>query len=372
MLSVVSEHRERFRVEGIAARIGCPEIVTVAAKYRVSSVAITDRQSVEGITDGLKQAGVSTIYAGQGALAEQAGEIDYDLLVNAVSGGAGLEPTAAALNRGRSVALANKETLVAAGQIMNRLAAEHNARILPIDSEHSAIFQCLMGEHPENVRRLWLTTSGGPFWGRSRADVESVSVEDALAHPTWKMGPKITIDSATLFNKGLEVIEAARLFGLPVEQICVVAHRQSIVHSMVEMIDGSIKAQMSVPDMRLPIIFALTYPERVHSTLVQSDVAALGTLSFEPVPVEDFPCLRVCYDALRRGGSVPAAISAADEVAVNAFLNNEIRFGTIAEVLEGVIHKWPDESVEDIASVRRSDLRAREMAERLVQELRGK
>ena len=277
-------------------------------------------------------------------------------------GGAGLEPTMAALNRGISVALANKETLVAAGPLVMQAAADHGASVIPIDSEHSAIFQCLLGESEAEIRRIWLTTSGGPFWGKPQRDLNGVTVEQALAHPTWKMGPKITIDSATLFNKGLEVIEATRLFHVRPDQVGVVAHRQSVVHSMVEFIDGSIKAQLSRPAMQLPILYALSYPARVPSEIVRTDVASMGPLTFEPVPEAAFPCLDLAFAALRKGGTAPAALSAADEVAVHAFLHRQIKFTDIADVIRYVLDLWPEESLRDVATVVAADSRARELA----------
>jgi len=368
VLSVVGAHRDRFRVVGLAARSSVEELLTIARDWSAESIAIEDEARAAFLRSEAARGGSPRLFIGVDALQAQCEETDYDLLVNAVTGSAGLEPTATALRRGIDVALANKETLVAAGPVITRLAAENGARILPIDSEHSAIFQCLMGERPQSVRRLWLTTSGGPFWGRSAVELERITVEEALAHPTWKMGPKITVDSATLFNKGLEIIEAERLFGIPPDRIEVVVHRQSVIHSLVEFEDGSLKAQLSVPDMRLPILFALTYPERIASELVQTDVSRLGALTFEPVPAAEYPCLALCKEALRRGGTAPAALSAADEVAVDAFFQRRIGFNDIARVLDEVLKAWPDAPLTNLADAREADRKARAMALRLVEQ----
>jgi 1-deoxy-D-xylulose-5-phosphate reductoisomerase len=360
VLSVVRAHRDRLCIVGLAAHSNGKALAELSREFGVQSLALHNKSQAQE----LPLAGAeSRIYLGSDAATEQAQELDYDLLVNALSGGAGLEPTAAALERGIPVALANKETLVAAGPLILQLAADHHTAILPIDSEHSAIVQCLVGERSESIRKIWLTTSGGPFWGRDYEDLRHVTVEQALAHPTWKMGPKITVDSATLFNKGLEVIEAQRLFGVQSDQIGVVCHRQSVVHSMVEFCDGSSKAQLSQPDMRLPILYALSCPERWPSSVVHTDLSTLGTLTFEPVPAGRFPCLDLAFTALQKGGTTPAALSAADEVAVDAFLQRRISFHAIADVIRHVVSDWPLEPLTDLSGVREADLRARRIAE---------
>ena len=368
-LSVIRRHREHFGLSGIAARANVEGLLEVAAEFHPDSLALEDTQHAARVADFAKSHGIRRTYLGIGAAVQQALEDDYDLLVNAQMGSAGLEPTMSALARGISVALANKETLVAAGPLVMKTAADHGAVVIPIDSEHSAVFQCLAGESLAEVRRIWLTTSGGPFWGKSHRDLSGVTVAQALAHPTWSMGAKITIDSATLFNKGLEVIEATRLFNVDADQIGVVAHRQSIVHSMVEFADGSIKAQLSVPDMKLPILYALSYPARIPSNMISTDVPALGALTFEPVPTGAFPCLDLAYTALSKGGTAPAAISAADEIAVQAFLNRKIKFTDISIVIADVLKNWPDETLSDLTVVMRADARARELAGEVVREL---
>jgi len=370
-LSIVRAHREHFRVVGLAARSNASALLELAREFRPESLALANADRDLSFAESARQLGVSRVLVGGDAPTQQVAGEDCDLLVNAMSGNAGLDPTMAALERGLSVALANKETLVAAGPLVLSAAARTGARVLPIDSEHSAIFQCLLGEERGSIRRIWLTTSGGPFWGRSMADLQDETPEQALRHPTWKMGPKITVDSATLFNKGLEVIEAERLFGVLPQSIKVVVHRQSVVHSMVEFADGSFKAQLSVPDMRLPILYALTYPRRIPSDLVRSDTADLSTLTFEDVASGSYPCLDLAYDALARGGTAPAALSAADEIAVQAFLDHRIRFTDIAGVLSFVLTHYEDEALADLSVVHRADARARELATEEVIRLSG-
>jgi 1-deoxy-D-xylulose-5-phosphate reductoisomerase len=369
VLSVVRSHTHAFRITGIAARSNLDCLADAMREFRPDSVALEDMAQTEPLKQLAEKFNVKHVYCGSDALLRQAEECDYDLYVNAVMGGAGLEPTAAALRRGKSTALANKETLVAAGPIMLELAQQSGATLIPIDSEHSALFQCLIGEAKESIRHLWLTTSGGPFWDRRQRDLTHVSVREALGHPTWKMGPKITIDSATLFNKGLEIIEAQRLFDMPPDRIRIAVHRQSVVHSMVEFVDGSFKAQFSTPDMRLPILYALSYPNRITSDLVQTDMANLATLTFEDISENDFPCLKAARDALSQGGTAPAAISAADEVAVHAFLEGRIQFTDIGSVIQNVLDGWPDEPLLDLAVVRAADKRARQLAHQFIGQL---
>ncbi|MBU1921439.1 1-deoxy-D-xylulose-5-phosphate reductoisomerase [bacterium] len=370
-LDVVREQRDSFSLAGISAHSNADLLLSLAAEYRVPAVALECPADVDEFRKAASGSGIEKVFCGKGATNELVSFCDYDLLVNALMGNAGIEPTITALQRGINVALANKETLVAAGPLVMQAAKTHGATVIPIDSEHSAILQCMAGEKPEQVRKIWLTTSGGPFWGRSPEALQDVTVEQALNHPRWKMGAKITIDSATLMNKGLEVIETQRLFGLPVEQIGVVRHAEHIIHSFVEFIDGSFKAQLSLPDMRLPVIYALTYPERIASRLVVSDPTAFGTMHFEPVQIEQYPCLGLAYEALERGGSVPAVLSAADEIAVRAFIQGEIRFNDIASVIREVINSWEDGEMKELADVIRADDAARKLAERAVSMMRA-
>ncbi len=361
-LDVVRAHAISFRIVGLAVRASVNELLDQINEFHPESVAINSVQSETAVVSIIRAMRGKPVYIGPDAVVQQAAEAECDIMVNAMSGSAGLEATDAALRRSIPVALANKETLVAAGPLMMKCAADAGTRILPIDSEHSAIFQCLIGEDPDSIRKIWLTTSGGPFRHRRFSELNSVSVAEALHHPTWQMGPKITIDSATLFNKGLEVIEVERLFGVPVEKIGVVIHPQSVVHSLVEFVDGSIKAQLSTPNMKLPILYALSYPERLPSNQVQTMVDELGTLTFEPVRVDEFPCLACAFEALRKGGTAPAAVSAADEVAVPAFLDQEIRFTDIPIILNDVLDAWPKDKLANLVQVRQADQTARMMA----------
>jgi 1-deoxy-D-xylulose-5-phosphate reductoisomerase len=283
-------------------------------------------------------------------------------VVASTVGAVGLVPTYRALEAGKDVALANKETLVMAGELMLARARETGARLLPIDSEHCALHECLDGRRPEEVKRLLLTASGGPFRERSRESLESVSREEALAHPTWRMGPKITIDSATLMNKGLEVIEARWLFGLPAEKIDVIVHPQSVVHSMVELIDGTVLAQLGVTDMRMPIQYALSYPERWPAAIPGMDFTRSLHLDFEPPDRAKFPCLSLAYRALEQGGTAPAALNAANEEAVAAFLDGRVPFLAIPESIEEVLAKEPPRATVALEDVLDADRRAREHA----------
>lgn len=363
---VVREQHGKFEITGLSAYSNADLLLDLAAEFKVNAVAVENPANESDFAKRASNLGIKNVYCGAGATIKLVADGDYDLLVNAMMGNAGIVPTITALERGNNVALANKETLVAAGPLVMRSAIANNAAVIPIDSEHSAILQCLVGEQHNQIRKIWLTTSGGPFWRKRPEDLQDVTVEQALNHPRWNMGAKITIDSATLMNKGLEVIETQRLFDLPVGQIGVVRHAEHIIHSFVEFIDGSFKAQLSVPDMRIPVIYALTYPERMQSDLVQSDPTKFGALNFEPVEVDNYPCLRMAYQALERGGDVPAALSAADEIAVDAFLQHKIGFNDIALVIHEVILNWKDGAIGQLEDVIKADNKAREMARQAV------
>lgn len=367
---IAREQAAQVKIVGLAANSNVDELLSAATEFGVESVALRDESQATRLRTQAASLGIREVFVGADAAEQQAATVHYDILVNAMMGGAGLAPTFAAIRRGKRVALANKETLVAAGALVMSEARKTGSEVIPIDSEHSAILQCLSGESVERIRTIWLTTSGGPFWGQAWASLRDVTPERALAHPTWKMGPKITIDSATLFNKGLEVIEAQALFGVNPEQIRVVAHRQSVIHSMVEYVDGSFKAQLSVPDMRLPILYALSYPDRYVSTQVATDISTMSALTFAPVQAGMFPPLDLAMEALRRGGTAPAALSAADEVAVAAFLQHQISFTAIADVIHEVVDDWPSEPVRTLADVRRADTVARERAQEYVNRVR--
>ncbi len=325
-LDIVARHPDRFQVVGLAAGRNLELLEKQAAQFRPKRIC-----------------------SGEEAACELVQDLDADLVISAIVGAAGLKPTMKAIETGKTVALANKESLVIAGELMTRKAREKKVPLIPIDSEHSAIFQALAGNRRTDLRKILLTASGGPFF--QRKDLSDVTVDEALKHPNWSMGPKITIDSATLMNKGLEVIEAAWFFDVPPEKVEVVIHPQSIIHSMVEYIDGSVIAQMGVPDMRCAISYAMAYPERVESGVKSLDLAAIGTLSFYPPDLKKFPCLRLAFDAAKMGQTMPAILNAANEAAVARFLNREIGFLDIAILVEKVMqrHKpFPLKTLEDV------------------------
>ncbi len=291
------------------------------------------------------------VEGGHAAMLSAAAYDDADVIFNSVGGSAGLEPTMAALNAGKTLALANKESIVMAGDIVMNKARCSNSKIIPVDSEHSAIFQCLEGRSGNDIGRILLTASGGPFFGMTKTEMSEITPERALAHPTWKMGPKITIDSATLMNKGFEVIEAVHLFGVKPEQVEVVIHRESIIHSMVEYNDNAVLAQLSLPDMRLCAQYAMTYPERVPGIMGRLDLTKLGQLTFYKPDFENFPLLRLAYDSIAEGGVIPSALVAADEVAVEAFMNKKIGFNSIYDVVSETLTR-----IKNIASPSLEDI----------------
>jgi 1-deoxy-D-xylulose-5-phosphate reductoisomerase len=348
-LEVIENFPEMFRIVSLSADKNADLLREQALKYRPETIVLSDRGPAMDLRSSLN--GSVEVLWGEKALEEIAGRDNADIIINSLVGAAGLPPTVTAVKRGKTVALANKESLVIAGELITRLAAQHKSAIIPIDSEHSAILQCLAGEDPDAVARLILTASGGPFLHTDRKKFPQVTPEDALSHPTWRMGKKITIDSATLMNKGLEVIEAHWLFSLPPEKIEVLVHPQSIIHSMVEFRDGSVKAQLSVPDMKLPIQYALTYPERRLSNLRRIDFAELGQMTFLPPDQEKFECLGLAYSALRQGGTAPAILNAANEIAVVLFLSKKISFDRIPRIIEYALGKVPSvqsPALEDI------------------------
>ena len=332
-LDVVDRYKERFDVVTLTTHQNVDLILEQSKHFRPESIVITgdvNRQAWEG---EFKKFGVEVLWGKEGLL-DAAGCGGEELVVNALVGGVGLEATMHALEAGTSIALANKEVLVMAGELVTSEVKKRGVALLPIDSEHSAIFQCLRGEEVNPLRRILLTASGGPFLHRDKSELDCVTVEEALSHPNWSMGKKVTIDSATLMNKGLEVIEARWLFGIEPEKVEVVIHPQSIIHSMVEFIDGSIKAQMGMPDMRVPISYALTYPERWAGDYGWMDFSEVNELTFLSPDTEKFPALRLAYEALDRGGTAPAVLNGADEVAVDLFLSGRIGFSQIPEIID--------------------------------------
>jgi len=372
-LSVVESFPERFQVVTLAAGRNLDLAFEQAKRCRPKLISVALESHAENLKTRLKSAGVTGIEIVHGAAGtvKIATHPEVDFVVSAIVGVAGLEATYEAVKAGKTVGLANKECLVAAGELITAEARRQNKPLLPIDSEHNAVHQCLRGGKMNEVRRIWLTASGGPFLNTPKSKFADITVEQALNHPTWKMGNRITIDSATLMNKGFEVIEACRLFNLPPEQIGVIVHPQSTIHSLVEFVDGSILAQLSVTDMRLPILYALTYPERISSDLNFS-LSDLRHLDFSPPDVEKFPCLGLAYEAAKNGGGKTVALNAADEVAVSAFLDGSIRFEEIPVLIEEVVSETPVGNLESIKDVLRMDQQARASARERVAALSRK
>ena len=359
-LSVVESFPDRFQVVTLAAGRNLDLAFEQAERWRPRIISVASESDAHALQSKLKSAGITNIEveSGTAGAVRVTTHADADFVVSAIVGVAGLEATYEAVHAGKSVGLANKECLVAAGELITAEARRQGKPLLPIDSEHNAVHQCLRGGGMNEVRRIWLTASGGPFLNTPKSNFADITVEQALNHPTWKMGNRITIDSATLMNKGFEVIEACRLFNLPPERISVIVHPQSTIHSFVEFVDGSILAQLSVTDMRLPILYALTYPERIASDLNFS-LSDLRHLDFSPPDVEKFPCLHLAYVAAKAGGRKTVALNAADEVAVSAFLEGSIRFQEIPVVIEEVVSETPVGKLESIQEVLAADRDAR-------------
>ncbi len=365
-LELVAQFPEEFRVGGLAARgSNVPVLAEQIRVHHPEAVALLDPAAVDALARELP-APRPELLAGPDGLVTLAASVKADVVLSALVGGAGLLPTLAAIRAGRTVALANKETLVMAGAIMTAAAREHAVPLLPVDSEHSAIFQCLAGAQPTEVKRLILTASGGPFAKLPREPLERVTVEQALRHPTWRMGPKITIDSATLMNKGLEIIEAHWLFGMAFERVEVVVHPQSIVHSLVEFVDGSVLAQLGMPDMGIPILYALSFPHRLPCPAPTLDLVKVGALTFDaPDPVR-FPCLRLAREAGMVGGAAPVVLNAANEVAVAAFLGGRCGFMDIPRLIAEALDTHGDAVADDLAACLAVDAEVRRWTEAAV------
>jgi 1-deoxy-D-xylulose-5-phosphate reductoisomerase len=355
-LAVLEQHPDRFRAVALTAHRSVDALRTLAARHRPALCVVSEAELPVTIEDGTRWE------SGREALIRAATHPDADIVVNALVGAAGLEPTLAALQAGKRVALANKESLVCGGPLVLEAARRGGGELIPVDSEHSAIFQCLAGSRPGDVARLILTASGGPFREMPPELLANVTPADALRHPTWAMGAKITIDSATLANKALEVVEAHFLFAIGYEHIQAVVHPQSIIHSMVEMVDGSVLAQMGFPTMELPVLYALAYPERLPYACRRFDPVAAGTLTFEPVRAGRFPCFALGVDAGRAGGTMPAVFNAANEVAVAEFLAGRAPFGGIADSIADALARWPGGPVHTLDDVREADAWARRAA----------
>jgi 1-deoxy-D-xylulose-5-phosphate reductoisomerase len=365
-LDLITTFPDQFRVGGLAARGSDVALVAEQVRaHRPAAVALLDRAAVDRLARELGSPRPELLGGPEG-LATLAADVPADVVVSALVGAAGLVPTLGAIRAGRTIALANKETLVMAGALMTRAAREHGVRLLPVDSEHSALFQCLAGAAPREVRRLVLTASGGPFRGWSRAALDGVTVEQALRHPTWRMGAKITIDSATLMNKGLEVLEAHWLFGVPFERIDVVVHPQSIVHSMVEFVDRSVLAQLGMPDMGIPILYALTYPDRLPCPAPPLDLVGLGSLTFEAPDEAAFPCLALARHAGRAGRAAPLVLNAANEVAVAGFLAGRCGFMEVPRLIGEALDAHAGAAADDLEACLALDGAVRRSTEALL------
>ncbi|MCL5024441.1 MAG: 1-deoxy-D-xylulose-5-phosphate reductoisomerase [Nitrospirae bacterium] len=359
-LEVISKHRDEFSVVGLAAGSNVDLIEQQAKTFHPEIVGVADEKAAREL--GTRLGRKIEVCAGQDGVAAVAAHDSSDFVLSAMVGFSGLLPTLRAIERGKVIGLANKETLVVAGSVVTEKAREHGARILPVDSEHSAIFQCIGGYEGSQVKRIILTASGGPFMGKTGEDLKNVSPEQALRHPKWSMGRKISIDSSTLMNKGLEVIEASHLFGLDAESIAVVIHPQSIVHSLVEFVDGTLLAQMSHPDMKGPIAYALSYPRRLNDTVPRLELETIGALTFHKPDAETFPCLGFAYGALKAGGTMPAVLNAANEILVNAFLERRIDFTGIPGIIKRVMDRHDARRADTLDAVIEADRWAREKA----------
>jgi len=369
-LSVVESYPDRFQIIALAAGSNLEAAFEQAVRWKPRVVSMATEANADALRAQLKAQGLNQIevLCGPAGAVRVSTHPEVDFVVSAIVGVAGLEATYEAVRAGKTLGLANKECLVAAGELITAEARTQGKALLPIDSEHNAVHQCMRGGRAEEVQRIWLTASGGPFLKTPKSEFASITVEQALNHPTWKMGKRITIDSATLMNKGFEIIEACRLFQLPPSQVEVIVHPQSTIHSMVEFVDGSILAQFSVTDMRLPILYALTYPERIPSEL-RFPVMDLRQLDFAPPDMRKFRCLGLAYEAAEVGGAMPVALNAADEVAVAAFLDGTISFNEIPRVIEDVLSTTKTGKMESIQQVLATDLEARRAARERVEKI---
>ena len=367
-LDVISRHQDLFQVEMLSAGSNAALLIQQARQFNPNAVVICNKEKYREVKEALEPLDIK-VFAGVESAGDLAGGSNVDIVLAAMVGFSGLAPTISAMKKGKVIALANKETLVAAGSIISRLSRECGSPLIPVDSEHSAIFQSLQGERA-SIEKLLLTASGGPFLHLDRKEFDNITVEQALNHPNWKMGSKVTIDSASMMNKGLEIMEAAWLFNIPVDKIEVVVHPQSIIHSMVQFTDGSIKAQLGYPDMRVPIQYALSYPNRIDLNTKRISFPELGSLTFFAPDLEKFPCLAIAYASFKKGGNIPCAMNAANEVAVASFLRGEIKFTQIPLVIEKTLEKCnfvASPSVEDIFS---TDKQSKERAQEVLKQIR--
>jgi 1-deoxy-D-xylulose-5-phosphate reductoisomerase len=362
-LNVIRKFPDKFKVSALTVNKRIDLLEPQIEEFRPELVVVQNKGLAKELKSKIK--GKCEILSGKEGLLVSAAKIEYDILVGAMVGFAGLAPTIEAIKRGKRIALANKETLVVAGELVTELCERYNAEIIPVDSEHSAIYQCLVGEKEEQVNKLILTASGGPFLNTSKETFCNVTVEQALNHPNWNMGNKITIDSASMMNKGLEVIEAHWLFGISKNKIEVVIHPQSIIHSMVEFVDGSIKAQLGLPDMKLPIQYALSFPERLSNDFPRVSLQKTGNLSFFEPDLNKFECLKIAYDVLETGGIAPCILNAANEVAVEKFLNGQIKFSYIPAIINKALDKFENHKQPDLEMIFEYDHLTRKFAEDL-------
>ena len=364
-LEVLEEQKDFFELEVLTAHSNADLLISQAKKYLPNAVVIVDENQYQKVKDALWDEGIK-VFAGAKSLEEIVEMESIDIVLTALVGYAGLKPTLNAIEHGKHIALANKETLVVAGELVTELAREKGVNIYPVDSEHSAIFQCLVGEFHNPIEKIYLTASGGPFRGKTREDLANITKAQALKHPNWDMGAKITIDSSTLMNKGLEVIEAKWLFALKTEQIDVIVHPQSIIHSIVQFEDGSMKAQMGVPDMKLPIQYALAYPQRVKNNFERFNFLNYPQLTFEKPDMETFRNLNLAFEALKKAGNSPCVLNAANEVVVDAFLKDKIKFLSMPDVIEKCLQKVNFVAKPSLEDYIASDREAREMANSLI------
>lgn len=364
-LEVIRQHPEDFQVEVLTAQNNVSLLIAQALEFDPNAVVIGNEQHYQQVKEALDPKGIK-VFAGQKAIAQVVEMGTIDVVLTALVGYSGLLPTIHAIKAGKAIALANKETMVVAGEIITALAKENQVNIYPVDSEHSAIFQCLVGEFHNPIEKIILTASGGPFRGKDRAYLETVTKAQALKHPNWDMGAKITIDSASMMNKGLEVIEAKWLFGLKKEQIDVVVHPQSIIHSLVQFEDGSLKAQLGLPDMRIPIQFALSYPDRLKSNFERFDFAKYASLDFEAPDLKTFRNLQLAYDALDRGGNAPCILNAANEIVVEAFLKEQVGFLEMSDLIAEALIKTEFVATPSLEDYIQTDQRAREITTELL------
>ena len=363
-LNVIRNFPDEFEVTALTVNTRIDLLEPQIEEFRPKAVVVKDEILGRELRNRI--AGKCKVLTGSEGLLEISAEMDYDIFVGAMVGFSGLAPALEAIKKGKRIALANKETLVVAGELVTNLCNEYGAQLLPIDSEHSAIFQCLEGENKNEVEKIILTASGGPFLHKDKSELENATVHEALNHPNWKMGNKITIDSASMMNKGLEVIEARWLFGIDTSNIDVVIHPQSIIHSMVQFVDGSIKAQLGLPDMKLPIQYALNYPQRLYNNFARTNLPEIGTLSFFKPDLEKFECLQIAYEVLSSGGTAPCILNAANEVAVDKFLKGKIKFPSIPQLINKALDKIENHKSPDLDTIFECDKLTREFVTTLV------